>query len=753
MQGDESSAALALNRAQMEQIRRYAGAAGLLTFALLLGASAVAGDSAPQTTVARAIPGLTGDDDPYLWLEEKDGARALAWVKEQNARTLDVLKNDPRYDALYRAALQVNESPDRIAYPQYLHGEIYNFWQDAAHVRGLWRKTTLESYVSSSPQWTTVLDLDKLAADEHRNWVWEGADCAEPAERDCLLQLSDGGEDAVTVREFDLATSTFVPNGFTLPRGKQDVAWDGPNALLVSREWTPGELTASGYPYVVKRLRRGQPFSGAIEVYRGQSGDQLGTLPITLSDGDGNRAIVIRRAPTFFTTQLFLQTPRGVRRLALPPKADVTGMVKGQILVTLTQAWTNGSSSFPTGSLIALPLRRALATPQHLLATLAYAPGPREAIAIHGNGIGVDVTKGSAIVSIYHNVNGRELVLTPQSSGPWSARTINLPQNATTRVTDANIHTERIFMSVTSFLTPTTLYLADASTGATSIVRRLPALFDTSNETVDQHEVASKDGTMIPYYVVHPKNMAMDGTNPTVLYAYGGFQLAVTPSYSGEVGKLWLERGGVYAIANIRGGGEFGPEWHEAGLTVHRQRIYDDFYAVASDLIARKITTPRHFGIVGGSNGGLLMGVEFTQHPDAYNAVSIEVPLLDMMRFEHIEAGASWVGEYGSVSVPEQRAFLRSISPYQNLRPGVAYPEPFIWTTTKDDRVGPEAARKFAAKLAAMRVKYLYYEVIEGGHGAGANLKESSQTDALRWTYLTMKLMDKSPAMSDATMK
>jgi prolyl oligopeptidase len=713
----------------------------MLTFALLLGAVAVTGDSAPQTTVARAIPGLAADDDPYLWLEEKDGARALAWVKEQNARTLDVLKRDPHYDALYRAALEVNESPDRIAYPKYLHGAIYNFWQDAVHVRGIWRKTTLESYRSASPQWTTVLDVDKLAADEHRNWVWAGADCAEPAERACLVQFSDGGEDAVTVREFDLDTRAFVPDGFTLPRGKQDAAWDGTDALLVAREWTPGALTVSGYPYVVKRLRRGQPLSAAVEVYRGQRSDQLGTIPIALSDGDGKRAVLIRRGPTFFTTQFFLQTPVGVRQLGLPPKADVAGMVKGQIIVTLTQAWTSGRSSFPTGSLIALPLRALLARPQHLAPTLAYAPGRREAIAYHANDIGVDTTKSTAIVSIYHDVNGREIVLTPQGGGPWSTRIINLPDDATTLVSDASIHTDRIFLSATSFLTPTTLYLADASTGTTSVVKSLPALFDASNETVDQHEVASKDGTMIPYYVVHPKNMAMDGTNPTVLYAYGGFQLAVTPSYSGELGKLWLEHRGIYVIANIRGGGEFGPAWHEAGLTVHRQRIYDDFYAVANDLIARKITTPRHFGISGGSNGGLLVGVEFTQHPDTYNAVSIGVPLLDMMRFEQIEAGASWVDEYGSVSVPEQRAFLRSISPYQNLRAGVAYPEPFIWTTTKDDRVGPEAARKFAAKLEAMHVKYLYYEVIEGGHGAGANLKESSQTDALRWTYFTMKLI------------
>ncbi|HEV3090028.1 MAG TPA: prolyl oligopeptidase family serine peptidase [Candidatus Cybelea sp.] len=715
------------------------GAVALATTVLFVGAVRAA--DGPQTTVAQAIPGVIGDDDPYLWLEQKDGARALAWVNEENAKTLAVLQNDSHYQGLFNGALSVVNNSQRIPYPNYLHGAVYNFWQDQTHVRGIWRRTTIASYRTESPNWTTVLDLDQLATSEKANWVWKGAQCEEPAERYCMLALSNGGEDAITLREFDLDTGRFVPGGFDLPRGKQTVAWDGPNTLIVSREWEPGQVTASGYPYVVKRLRRGQQLSDATEIFRGEKTDQLTSAPGEIHDGAGNTAIVIVRAPTFFTQQLSIETPSGLRRLALPPKISLTGMVAGRLIFALTQAWSSGGASLPNGSLIAVPLKNAVTAPAHLRATLVYAPGPREAVAIAAADGGVSTTKHTAVVSIYHNVNGRELILTPRADGTWSRRQFDLPDNSSTGVADASLHNDDVFLTVTSFLTPTSLYYANASNGSMAEVKRLPEEFDASNDVVDQHEATSKDGTQVPYYVVHPKNMQLDGSNPTVLYAYGGFQVAETPGYSAITGKSWLEHGGVYVLANIRGGGEFGPEWHDAGLTVHRQRIYDDFYAVAQDLVNSKITDSRHLGIEGGSNGGLLMGVEFTQHPEMYNAVSIGVPLLDMMRYEQIEAGASWVDEYGSVSVPEQRAFLRSISPYQNLRAGVSYPEPYIWTTTKDDRVGPEAARKFAAKLSAMKVAYLFYEVTEGGHGAGANLQEAAKTFALQWTYFAMKLM------------
>ncbi len=694
-------------------------------------------DTAAQRTVAKTPDYQVGgpsDIDPFLWLEDVHGARALAWVKAEDAKTLGVLEHDPHYAGLLDAALAVGESKDRIPFPRTTDGAIYNFWQDKTHVRGILRRTTAESYATAAPQWTTVLDIDALAKAEKANWVYEGLNCAYPDERRCLLILSDGGEDADTQREFDLSTGRFVDGGFILPHGKQSAAWENDDTLLVSREWTAGELTTSGYGYVVKRLKRGQSLSQATEVYRGTRTD-VGASAFTLDDGAGHHAAIIVRNVDFFHSDYFMVGPSGVRQLALPKRINIQGMVDGRVLLSLNDAWTVVGRTYPAGALVALELSAMLSDPAHLHPTLVYAPGPRESLD------DIATTKDRLLVVSYLNVQGRALAFSPEAGGGWSQRQIELPANSTVNIADSNLRDDRAYVSVTSFLTPTMLYQVDAATGASSVVKSLPAQFDATDDVVEQHEATSKDGTQIPYFIVHPKNMKLDGTNPTVINAYGGFQISETPRYSPTTGKLWLEHGGTFVLANIRGGGEFGPAWHDAGLKTHRQRIYDDFYAVAADLVARKITTPRHLGIMGGSNGGLLMGVEFTQHPEMYNAVDIQVPLLDMLRYEQIQAGASWVGEYGSVSVPAERAFLASISPYNNLRPGVAYPEPFIWTTFKDDRVGPQHARKFAAKLAAMDVPYLFYEVIEGGHAAGANINEDAHTNALEWTYFIRKLM------------
>ena len=708
-----------------------------IAFALMAAALVVAGAAPARSAAPLPAPNASpasAAEDPFLWLEDVNGPRAMAWVKAENAKTLAVLENDPHFAGFYADALQLAEAKDRIPVPSFVRNQIYNYWQDESHVRGIWRRTTLDDFSQAEPAWETVLDLDALSAAEKANWVWEGADCRWPEERRCLLLLSDGGEDAVTVREFDLVTKQFVPGGFALPRGKQDTAWEDDDTLLVSREWVPGEMTASGYPYVVKRLKRGQPLSSAVEIYRGKQSD-ISVNPLVLHDGDGNRVTLILRGVTFFTGEYYVLTPGGLRQLAVPLKSDVSALVAGRLLLTLREDWTVNGRTFAQGSLVAVNLSDAIADPANLKPVLVYAPGPRESLDQ------VAATKSRLVLTAYHDVKGRAFIYTPAAGGAWTSSPLDLPDDATISLVDANMRDERAFLSVTSFLTPTTLWLTDAASGSLNVVKSLPPRFDASNDVVEQREATSKDGTKVPYFIVHPKNMKYDGSNPTILYAYGGFQVSMTPSYSSAMGKLWLERGGVYVLANIRGGGEFGPAWHEAGLTVHRQRVYDDFAAVARDLIATGVTSPRRLGIQGGSNGGLLMGVEFTQHPELWRAVDIQVPLLDMLRYEKIAAGASWVGEYGSVSNPEQRAFLASISPYDNIKAGVKYPEPFIWTTTKDDRVGPQHARKFAAKLSAMGIPYLYYEVIEGGHGSGANLKERAHTTALEMTYFTRKLM------------
>jgi prolyl oligopeptidase len=674
--------------------------------------------------------------DPYLWLEQVNSPRAMNWVRAENAKTVAVLERDPRYPELFQQALAIAQAKDRIPAPSILDGGVFNLWQDAEHVRGIWRRTSFDSYRSAAPQWTTVLDLDELARTEKANWFLRDVTCVEPNERRCLLSLSDGGEDAVTVREFELSTAQFASAGFVLPHGKQRVTWEDEHTLLVSREWNPGELTASGYPFIVKRLARGQTLPQAHEIFRGKATDGgYGVSPIVLMDGAGHRAVLIKRPLTTFEAEHYLVSGEKVSLLALPKKSDIAAFVDNQLIVSLAEAWTAGGKSFAQGSLVAIDWSDASRDPSHLMPVLLYAPGPRESFDRAA------ATRNSLIVTTFDNVRGRAFVYRRSADGAWSHSRLPLPDNATLDIADTNLHGPQAFLSVTGFLQPTSLWLQDAPGGTPTRIKTLPPRFDASRDVVEQFEVASSDGTKVPYFVVHRRDMALDGNNPTILYAYGGFQISETPSYSGTMGKLWLEKGGVFVLANIRGGGEFGPAWHEAGLKTHRQLIYDDFAAVARDLIARKITTPRHLGIEGGSNGGLLMGVEFTQHPELWNAVDIQVPLLDMLRFEKIAAGTSWVGEYGSVSNPQEAAFLARISPYANLRRDGHYPEAFIWTTTKDDRVGPQHARKFAARLSEYGIPYLFYEVTEGGHGSGANLEEKARTTALEMTYFARKLV------------
>jgi prolyl oligopeptidase len=678
---------------------------------------------------------FAGTLDPFLWLENVNGARAMAWVKAENAKTLAVLQHDPHFAPFRATALALTQSQTRIPTPEVIDGQVYNFWQDAKHVRGIWRTSTIASYAQHTPPWKTVLDLDALAKSEGKNWVWQGNDCDSPSGTRCLISLSEGGEDASTIREFDLTSGTFVDGGFVLPRAKQTTAWADDDTLLVARPWEPTDVTASGYSYIVKTLKRGQALADAVELTRGTPSD-VDTAPVDMHDGQGHRVLAVRRAVSFFESRTALVTPSGLRQLDLPLKSDLRALVAGRLLISLAQPWRVKNRTIASGDLVSVDLAAAIADPEHLEPSIVYAPGPRESLDNVGR------TRDRLIVTSYENVRGRVTVYTPLPNGGWSKHPLPVPDFSTVQLVSANDRGSTAYVAITSFLTPTTLLQLDTTAATARIAKARPALFDASHDLVEQYEATSKDGTRIPYFIVRPKNLAYDGNAPAIINAYGGFGVSQTPFYSSIFGNLWYVRGGVFVLANLRGGGEFGPAWHDAGLKTHRQRIYDDFAAVTRDLIAHKITRAQRLGIMGGSNGGLLMGVELTQHPELYAAVDIEVPLLDMLRYEKIAAGASWVGEYGSVSVPRERAFLASISPYNNLKAGVHYPEPLIWTTTKDDRVGPQHARKFAAKLAAMHIPYLFYEVTEGGHGSGANAKETSFTTALEFTYFTRRLME-----------
>jgi prolyl oligopeptidase len=563
--------------------------------------------------------------------------------------------------------------------------------------------------------------------------VFKGAGCLPPEETRCLVSLSNGGKDAVTFREFDTTTRTFVEDGFVLPEGKQNVSWLDKDTLLVAREWEPGQVTRSGYAYVIKAWTRGTPLASAKEVFLGTR-DDVSASAYTLNEADGRvAATLIHRGVSFFEAETYLLTDQRVVKLPFPLKHSVQGYVAGQMVISLEQDWPE--KGFKTGDLLSLDLAALKADPAKPSPVLVLRPTPRQSVET------VTTTRDKLVVGLLDNVTGGALVYSHGPKG-WTSQKLALPANSTIGLGSASQADDRLFLSVTGYLTPSTYWLADAASLTLEQVKASPARFDASTHLVEQFEATSTDGTRIPYFVVRPKDVTYDGSAPTLLYAYGGFQASMTPAYSGVMGKLWLERGGTYVVANIRGGGEFGPAWHNAGLKENRQKVYDDFFAVSQDLIDRKITSPRRLGIMGGSNGGLLMGVALTQRPELYNAIVVQVPLFDMIRYTQIGAGASWVGEYGDPAIPSERAVIASYDPYSNLKVGRKYPEVFIETSTKDDRVHPAHARKAAARLEELGYPVLYYENIDGGHAASANLAETARRQALEYVYLSKKLMD-----------
>ncbi len=666
-------------------------------------------------------------EDPYLWLEEIEGERALTWVREQNARSLGVLESDPRFAGLYADALAIANNRDRLPLGGIQEGYYYNFWQDETHVRGIWRRSPLTDYARGAPVWETLLDVDALATAESANWVFQGSDCLEGTTR-CLIQLSDGGRDANTVREYDIATRSFVAGGFVVPEAKSSVAWLDRDTLLVATNWGDGSMTESGYAMIVKRWRRGTALESAVEVMRGQASD-VGVFIGVFQDTDGSRLPIAYEANTFFETAYWRLDGALPQQINLPAKSSIAGLFQGNLVFTLNEAWRG----LAQGALAAYPLADTGAEAPR--AAALFTPTERQSVE------GVAITRDAILVAGYENVRGRILRFTPEGAG-WRQTQIELPTTGSVSFAGTSPTESLAFATYQDYTTPSTLYaLEDAATRARPI-RSLPALFDSSRFIAEQFEAVSRDGTRVPYYVVRPRDMQLNGENPTLLYAYGGFQVSYPPTYGASTGKLWLERGGVYVLANIRGGGEFGPAWHQAGLRTNRQVIYDDFYAVEQDLVNRRITSPRRLGIMGGSNGGLLMGVMLNQHPEMINAAVVQVPLLDMLRYDQLLAGASWVDEYGSPNNPEERAFLETISPYQNLRRRDDFPTPFVLTSTKDDRVHPGHARKYVARMLELGMPVLYYENIDGGHSAAANLNEAARRRALEYTYLMQRLMD-----------
>jgi prolyl oligopeptidase len=701
--------------------------------ALGLALSQSAMSQTPQTQPAA---------DPYLWLEDVQGEKALAWVRERNAESEGLLQARPGFDKLKTSLREVLDSREQIPYVSRRGDWLYNFWRDASNPRGLWRRTTLAEYRKPQPKWETVIDVDALGKAEKENWVWSRSSCLGPDYRRCLIALSRGGADATVVREFDTVTKTFIEGGFTLPEAKGSVEWIDENNIYVGTDFGAGSLTDSGYPRVIKQWKRGTPLTSAVTVFEGEAKDVASYVSVDKTHGF--ERTVMGRAVTFYSDELFLLQNGKPVRIDKPADAKLS-FWREFVLIELRSDWTIGKRTWPRGALLAGNAAAYLKGERRFDAL--FLPSATRSLASFG------ATKSKLLLDVLDNVASRieewQPATQPGTKG-WRKRDVKAPYPGSLGVTPLHDPllkddplAEAYFMNVADFLQPDTLQLGRTGSDAREVLKSRPTFYDATGMRAEQRFATSKDGTKVPYFVIWPKGAKADGKNPTLLYGYGGFEVSLTPWYSGGIGRAWTGQGGVYVLANIRGGGEFGPGWHQGAILANKQKSYDDFAAVAEDLIAQKITSPQHLGIQGGSNGGLLVGAVMVQRPELFNAVVCQVPLLDMQRFHKLLAGASWMAEYGNPDKPEDWAVISKYSPYQNVKPGVKMPKVLFTTSTRDDRVHPGHARKMAAKMREQGHPLLYWENIEGGHGGAADNGQRAQMMALEYTFLWMQLAGK----------
>ncbi|SEM40138.1 prolyl oligopeptidase [Stigmatella aurantiaca] len=680
---------------------------------------------------------VAAGEDPYLWLEDVEGPRALDQVRQWNAATAAILEKAPDFETYRTRGAALLNDQARIASPDAVQNDrVANFWQDADHVRGLWRVAGLDGFIAGKPEWRTLIDLDALAKREGKNWVWKGALCLRPAYERCLIALSEGGKDAHLWREFDTVSGQFVPQGFETPVAKNNVSWLDRDTLLIRSDYGPGTLTQAGYGRQVRRWKRGTPLSEAPAVFEGEPTD-VSVWSMTDIE-EGNTYPLIQRDLSSWTSQFHHLAPDGKRvRSPLPDHAEVEGVLDGRVIARLFGPWKQGGKTYKEGSLVAYAIAPLLEGKTPGIETV-YQPSAREAVEEVGLG------KQVLYVKLLDNVAGKLVTVTRSAQGRWTPKPVPLAPRSVIQLISVGGPSDTAFVSVEGLTAPESLFAI--TPGAQPVqVAALPARFDASQMEVSQRFAKSKDGTRVPYFLVRPKGVK--GPVPTLMHAYGGFRVATHPTYLsknplrlGPLAQFWVEEGNAFVLANIRGGGEFGPKWHEGALKAHRQRAYDDFHAIAEDLLQAGIAKKGALGISGRSNGGLLVGVAYTQRPELYSAVLMGVPLADMKRYSHLLAGASWMGEYGDPDKPEEWAFLSKYSPYQNLKKGAPYPKVMFYTSTKDDRVHPAHARKMAARMAEFGYPFYYYENIDGGHAGSANHNEEAYRAALMLVYLNREL-------------
>jgi prolyl oligopeptidase len=671
-----------------------------------------------------AAAALAADDDPYLWLEEVEGEKALNWVKERSAQDTAELEAEPEFAEIHATLLEIYNSQDRIPYVSVRGAWLYNFWRDAEHVRGIWRRTFLDQYLTDAPVWETVLDFDALAEAEGENWVYKGAEPLEPDCRYWLINLSRGGGDATVVREFDAVTKSWREDGFFVPEAKSRVSWKDADTVWIGTDFGEGTLTDSGYPRLVKEWRRGTPLEDAVTVFAGEPTDvAVGAYTMNTPEGDWD---LVYQTPEFFRGTYYVVLGGHLIKLDIPEDAEPDGIFKDHLLLSLRSDWHVGGAIYLQGSLLAIPVEDFLRGERSF--RVLFEPEARVTLG------GTASTRDYLLMTTLDNVTSRLYRYEITDEG-WQKTEIPLPGLGTVGLSALSDQSNDFFVTYTDFLTPSSLWLVREGEEPVQ-VKTTPEWFDASGMTVEQYEATSRDGTKIPYFIFKPRGFTADGRNPTVLYGYGGFEVSMLPRYSATVGTAWVERGGVYVMANIRGGGEFGPSWHQGAVQENHQNAFDDFIAVAEDLVAREVTSPEHLGIVGGSNGGLLVGACMVQRPELFGAVVCQVPLLDMKRYNKLLAGASWMAEYGNPDTEDWENYMAAWSPYQNVDPDADYPKAFFYTSTRDDRVHPGHARKMVKKLTDLGKPVYYYENTEGGHGMASNLKQRAYMWALTYAYL-----------------
>ena len=691
-----------------------------MTFAVAIRIAFFTMNAAAQSAVESPA-----DADPYAWLEEVTGEKALQYVEAQNAVTLKELEAKPEYASIKSQVLEILNSKERIPYVQKLCEWYYNFWQDADHPRGLWRRTTLAEYRQAEPKWETVLDVDQLAKDDKENWIWGGSNSLPPKYERCLVSLSRGGGDAKVVREFDLNAKKFLPDGFSLPEAKSSTTWRDENTLYVGTDFGAGSLTGSGYPRIAKRWNRGTPLAEAVTVFEGQPTDVSAGAWVDHRPGYFREGF--HRGIEFYDSETFILVEGKPIKIDVPHDA-MPSFFREWLTVQLRSDWKIGGQTFAAGALLVIKFDAFLKGERDF--SVLFEPTPRVSLQY------VAETRNSLVLNLSDNVHSRLVEAVPSDKG-WTKRELKLPGTGTASASavDAD-ESDDLWVTYQDFLTPGSLYLTKVGGELGEPIKSLPAFFDAKGIEVKQLEAESPDGTKVPYFLLGKSAALTSGKAPTLLYGYGGFEVPQFPRYSAGVGKAWLERGGVYVLANIRGGGEFGPAWHQAALKGNRQRAFDDFEAVAADLVKSGITQAKHLGIQGGSNGGLLVSTVAIQRPELFGAVVCQVPITDMRRYHKLLAGASWMAEYGDPDKPEDWAYLSKYAPYQNVKADGKYPRILFTTSTRDDRVHPAHARKLFAKMKDQGHDVLYYENTEGGHAGAANNEQRARIVALEFTFL-----------------